>query len=83
MIWTPDKQKQLGALGFTYDGNKWIKEGKEHNEFIRATADFLYWFDMENRDGDILANSKFPIMDFDALIIFLKVVEEQNETENS
>ena len=75
LIWTPDKQRQMEALGFTYDGNKWVKEEANHNEFVRATAEFLYWFDMENLGGDVITSNKFPIMDFDALIIFLRAIQ--------
>jgi hypothetical protein len=77
VVWTPEKQNRLEALGFAYDGNKWVKEEADHNEFVRATAEFLYWFDMENRGGDIISTSKFPIMDFDALIIFLKALNKK------
>lgn len=78
MVWTPNKQRQLQALGFSYDENndKWVKHEKDHDEFVRATAEFLYWFDEERTNGGrIRGSNKFPIMDFDALIIFLRAVQ--------
>jgi hypothetical protein len=78
VIWTPDKHEKLIALGYTYDAdnNKWVKHEKHHDEFVRATADYLYWFDMQSYgDGDILNSNKFPIMDFDALIVFLRAIQ--------
>jgi hypothetical protein len=77
MVWTAEKQKQLRALGFEYvkDSDKWIRHCPNHDEFVRATGDFLYWFDMKARDGGYIRGSnKWPIMHFDALVIFLKAL---------
>jgi hypothetical protein len=79
LIWTPDKQRQLKMLGYTYNEDgyfKWVKHEKNHDEFVSATADYLYWFDTETRNGGkIIGSNKFPIMDFDALIVFLKAIQ--------
>lgn len=78
MVWDQDKSKKLTALGYAYDedNDKWVKHEKDHDEFVRATADFLYWFDMQNYDaGEIIGSNKFPIMDFDALVIFLRAIQ--------
>lgn len=76
--WTPDQKRQLKALNFTYNENddKWVKHEKNHDEFVRATADFLYWFDTETfNGGKIIGNNKFPIYSFDALVTFLRAIK--------
>jgi len=76
--WTPDKKRQLQALGFNYNeaDDKWVKCNKDHDEFIRATTEYLYWFDTEaHNGGKVRGHNMFPIMDFEALIIFLRAVE--------
>ena len=78
MVWTTDKSKRLQALGFSYDSDKdkWVKNEKNNDEIIWATASYLYWFETENKNGgNITGNHKFPIMDFDALIIFLRALK--------
>jgi hypothetical protein len=77
VIWTQDQKKQLNALGFVYEeGNdRWVRCLPPHDEFVRATGDFLYWFDMKAKDGSYIRGSnRFPIMHFDALVIFLKAL---------
>jgi len=78
VVWNENQQRQMKALGFSFDENrdKWIKSGKDHDEFVWATADYLYWFDTETTNGGkIKGNNKFPIMDFDALVIFLRAIK--------
>lgn len=78
VIWTGTQQKQLKALGFAYDEKteRWAKHETDHDEFVKTTAQFLYWFDSENTNGGaIRGNNRFPIMDFDALIIFLRAIQ--------
>jgi len=78
VVWTENQQRQLRALGFSFDEekDKWIKSEPNHDEFVRATACFLYWFDTETTNGGkIRGSNRFPIMDFDALIIFLRAIQ--------
>ena len=78
MVWNTDQQRQLRALEFTYDEDKdkWTKIEKDHDEFVWSTASFLYWFSAETTNGGkIRGSNKFPIMDFDALIIFLRAIQ--------
>jgi hypothetical protein len=85
VVWTPDKQKRLQALGFSYneDNDKWTKVEKDHDEFVWSTASFLYWFSAETTNGGkIRGSNKFPIMDFDALIIFLRAIQAMERLEN-
>jgi hypothetical protein len=82
VVWNPNQQHQLKILGFNYDDirDRWVKTEKDHDELVWATADYLYWFDTENYNGGrIIGNNKFPIMDFDALIIFLKALKSIKE----
>jgi len=82
LVWNSEKQRQLTALGFVYDKykDKWIKSETKHEEFVWATANYLYWFDTENHSsGSITGGSKFPILDFDALIIFLRALKSIKE----
>jgi len=78
VVWTENQQRQLRALGFSFDKEKdnWIKKEIDHDEFVRATAYFLYWFDAETiNGGKIRGSNRFPIMDFGALIIFLRAIQ--------
>lgn len=73
MIWTEERKKQLETLGFSYDegNNIFTKSLPDHNEYVKATSEFLYWFRMKEDVG----SSKFPFYDFEALVTFLKSID--------
>ena len=82
MVWTIEQQRQMKALQFSYDkdNDKWVKNEKDCDEIVWATASYLYWFNTENGNGgNIMGNNRFPIMDFDALIIFLRALKSIKE----
>ena len=77
VVWNTEQQRQLRTLGFAYndDRDKWTKNAEGYDELVWATADFLYWFSTETHNGGKVAGSnKFPILHFDALIIFLRAI---------